>query len=216
MSNALQILSEAFRQHNLEEVTSFSVNQEFPYNIALNLLNDVIREFNRQGSFWFTETKTNLGFTVGKSSYSLASLGIDVKRIRFLRREDARVPGELQAMNYRGFLNLFRNAPVLTGMPSVYSKFGDTLELNMIPDQDYALSVYHFKNLPFVSDPLDTFLIPERDEDVLIDACFQLLGYRLGRWNLANALQGISIKIRPLLSDMNRDAGVPHQMPAAF
>lgn len=59
-------------------------------------------------------------------------------------------------------------------------------------------------------------MIPERDEDVLIDACFQMLGYKIGRWDYGTALNAMAVKVSPLLADMKKSRSMPTQMPAAF
>jgi hypothetical protein len=215
-SSALQIVTEAYRHHNLDEVTSFSTAQEFPYNIAKDILNQVIREMNRLGSYWFCETKTALPYSVGVYQYSFNTLAIDPKRVIRIRKEATDKWGNLKQSSWYHFQRLYRSTSVQTAEPTAFSKFGDALELNVIPDQDYSLYVYHFKDMPLISATSDTFLLPERDEDILIDACYQILGYKLGRWGLEAALQAIALKVIPLLADNQQDVGMPYQMPAAF
>lgn len=215
-STALQIVTEAYRHQNLDEVTSFSTSQEYPYNIAKDIINQVIREMNRLGSYWFTETKTALAYSGGVYQYSFNTLAVDPKKVIRIRREATNYIGDLKQYNWYHFQRLFRSAAVTTAQPEGFSKFGDSLELSTIPGQDYSIYVYHFKDMPLITATSDTFLVPERDEDVLIDACYQLLGYKMGRWGLEAALQAIALKVSPLLADMKQDAGIPLQMPAAF
>ncbi len=215
-STALAIISEAYRHHNLDEITEFNSTMEFPYNLAKDVINQVIREMNRLGNYWFTETRTNLTYTAGVYQYSFNTLGVDPKRLVRIRKEANNQWGELTEYNWRHFQRLYRSSTITTANPVAFSKYGDTLELNSKPDQNYSLVAYHFKDMPLVSLPTDTFLIPERDEDVLIDCAHQLLGYKLGRWDLGTALQACRIKINPLLVDSKQDAGMPTQMPAAF
>jgi hypothetical protein len=216
MSTALQIVTEAYRHHNLNEVTSFATTQEFPYNIAMDILNQVLREMNRLGSYWFCETKTALPYSGGVYQYSFTTLAIDPKRVMRIQMEAANFKGELTECNWRDFMRLYRGSAVQTGMPAVWSKFGSTLELSLIPDQDYSLYAYHFKDMPLVSATTDTMLVPERDEDVLIDSCYQILGYKIGKWDLGTAFAAIAAKVSPLLANMKQDSGMPVQMPAAF
>jgi len=215
-SSALAIVAEAYRHHNLDTITEFNATLEFPYNLAKDILNQVIREMNRLGNYWFTETKTTLTYTGGVYQYSFNTLAIDPKRLVRIRKEASNQWGELTEYNWRHFQRLFRSSAMTTGTPSAFSKFGDVLELNCIPNQNYSLVAYHFKDMPLVSLPTDTFLIPERDEDVLVDCVHQILGFKLGRWDLGTALQACRLKIQPLLVDTKQDAGMPTQMPAAF
>lgn len=215
-STALQILNVAYRAHNLDELASFATTQEFPYSIGLDTINEAVRAINRLGSLWFSETKTALPYTAGVNTYTLTTLGIDPKRIRFVRTESATEGGELKQVHYRQFLKLYRASAVQTAKPVAYAKYADTLELNSIPDADYGLYCYHFKDLPVVSATTDTFSIPERDEDILSESCYQILGYRLGRWTLADAVGGIGVKVQPFLADMKKERGLVYQRPAAF
>lgn len=215
-STALQIITEAYRAHNLSEVTTFSTSLEFPYRIAKDILNDVIRQLNRQGNYWFTETKTALTYGVGTYQYSFNTLAVDPKRVIRVRKELADHYGDLNQVNWETFQRLYRSSATQTTEPTAWSKYGDTLELNNIPDQSYTLYVYHFKDMPKVTATSDTFLVPEQDEDILIDCCFQMLGYKLGKWDLGTAIQAMRLRIEPLLADMKQDAGLPLQMPAAF
>jgi len=215
-STAVQIITEAYRNHNLDEVTTFSTTLEFPYKIALNVLNATVREINRMGNLWFMETKTALTYSNGVNTYSFSSLSVDPKRIIRLRREATNYWGEMKQYNYRQFQQLFQMAATATAEPNAWTKFNDTLTLNTIPDQDYTLELYHFKDMPLISATSDTFLVPERDEDILIDCCYQWLGYKMGRWDIGTAIQAIKILAQPFLAQMEEDAGMPQQMPAAF
>ena len=216
-STALEILNTAYRAHNLDTVSSFSAGQEFPYNIALDVINEAVRTLNRLGSFWFAEAKTALPYSAGVYTYTLSSYNIDPKRIRFLRAEPSTGGmGELKQYHYKQFLKAFRTSSVLTGRPTAYSKYGGSLELDCIPDSDWNIYCYHYKDLPLVTATTDTFLVPERDEDILTEACFQLLGQLQGRWSIADALGAIRAKASPFLADMKQDSGIVTQRPAAF
>lgn len=215
MSNALQVITEAFKRHNLDAVTSFSMT-EFPHSVALNILNDVIRKMNRLGNLWFTETKTALSYSGGVYQYSFTSLAVDPMRIINVRREATDYWGELDQYNYRDFQRQWRSSSMITAKPTAWSKFGTNLELNTIPDQDYTLYLYHYKDMPVVTTTTDTFLIPERDEDILIDNCYQMIGAETGRWDKATALTLIEANTKPFLVTIRSDAGLPAQMPAMF
>lgn len=215
-STAVQIVTQAYRHHNLNEVTTFNTGLEFPYKLALDIINEVIRYMNRLGSFHFMETKTALAYGVGTNSYSFTTLNVDPKRITYIRKEATDHWGDLSLLNWRDFQAAYRSSAVVTAEPTVWSKYGDTLYLNSTPGEDYSIYVYHFRDMPAVTATTDTFIVPERDEDVLIDCCFQILGYKMGRWNYETAYAVMQSRVAPYLVAVKNDAALPTQFPAAF
>jgi hypothetical protein len=217
MATAVQIIAEAYRQLNEREPTSFSTTAEFPLNIAKDILNKAIREMNRLGNLWFMETSTPLTYGVGVYQYDLTALNIDPKRIAYIRRDSDDNRGELKQYQSRNFLKAFRGPNTITSTaPTAWTKYNSTLELNVIPDRDYELKVYHFRDMPLVATTTDTFLIPERDEDVLTDICMEWLKVRIGQQDTQTALVNTKVKVSPFLVQIESDAGLPLQMPAAF
>lgn len=217
-STAVQIIAQAYRQHNLTEPSSFSTSQEFPLNIAIDVLNKVVREMNRMGNLWFTETATVLTYGAGVYTYDLSSGSylIDPRRIRFIRKEASNHQGELIQYNERDFLFKFRGSTIQTAEPTAWKKYANTLELDNKPDQDYTITVYHYKDLPAVTATSDTFLVPERDEDILIENCVEWLAYRIGKQDKQTALLNIRANTNPFLVQAKTDSGMPKQMPRAF
>lgn len=215
-SQALAIVTEAYRKHNLDEVTSFSTTQDFPFNLAISTINDVIRYANRMGPFYFTETKTALSYSVGVYTYDMVSLNINPRQIKFIRKEATDHWGELKAFNHRDFMERFRRAAVQTQEPTGWTRFANTLELNSIPDANYSIYCYHFRDMPTITATTDTFLVPESDEDILIESCYQILGARIGRWEMPQAEVEIRNLFTPFISDVKQDTAMPTQMPAMF
>lgn len=215
-STAVQIISQAYRRHNLNEVTTFSTTQEFPYKLALDVLNETIRRLNRLGDFRFSEAKTAIPYTPATATYSFATLGIDSNRIRVLRKELADHQQDLKQVSWHDFQRRYRTSPIQTAEPNTWAKYGDSLTLASYPDQDYQIYAYHYRNIALVTAPTDTFIIPEQDEDMLIDACYQILGHYTGRWDFGTALAAIVALANPFLVEENKDTGLPRQMPAAF
>lgn len=217
MSTALDICASAYRLANLDQtLTSFSTTQEFPYNCALDLLNGVLSEMNRLGSYWFTKTATALPYTEGVYQYDLGTLAIDPQRIDRVRRTASNYQGDLTQMHWMAFQRHYRSSSLQTTLPTRFSKYNDTLELNTIPDQDYSLVVYHFKDMPLVTTTTDTLLVPENDEDVVRDGVLAYLYQRMGYPAFDSAYQLWLGKVNKLLGDQKEDAGLPRQMPAAF
>jgi hypothetical protein len=63
MTTAIGIVDAAYRQANMDQVpSSFSTTQEFPYNIALDILNTTLQEVNRASRFWFEESSQVLTY----------------------------------------------------------------------------------------------------------------------------------------------------------
>ncbi len=217
-STALELCRLAYVEHNLNNLTGFSNTAPHPYNLALQGLNSIIRAMNRMGSFYFMETKTALPYTVGQSVYDLSSLAnvVDPRRIERVRMEATDSWGDLAQKSWVDFQRLYRSSEVQTTKPTAFSKYNTELYLNTIPDQDYSLYVYHYKDMPAVTLATDTLVIPERDEDVIIEAMYQWLGYKLRRWDYGTAFSAIQTKVSPLLVSLKADVGIARQMPAAF
>lgn len=216
MSTALQVLNFAYRKANLDEITTFSTSLEFPANIAQDVINTAIREMNRWGSYWFMETDTALSYSVGIYQYTLSSLEIDPKRIISVRRTLTNYAGYLTQYQHNRFVKLFRFSATQTSIPTGFTKFGGVLELNTIPDRDYALKVKHYKDLPLVTTALQALVIPESDEDVLGDLCYAYLLQSMGKPDYVQAYEIAKMKAQSLLATMQEDAGIPLQMPAHF
>jgi hypothetical protein len=223
-TTALQVCASAYRQANVDQtLTSLSNTQEFPYNIALDLLNKAILELNRMGNFWFCETSVTLPYSSGVSSYNLNTLAtpvVEPKRITRLRAENLTVgaAGELTEVNYRNFEYAYRTQTVPTQQPTAWAKYNGTLYLNAIPDQDYGLTLYYYQDLPSASnvDGSDIMIVPDAHIDILQDGVYAYLLSRMGRPDFQNAYSLWQAKAHKLVSLINKDAGLPTQMPAAF
>lgn len=215
-STAIQLVTEAYRKHNLDEVSSFSTSLTFPYNLAQNVLNDTLREIDRIGNLTFMETSTALSYSAGVYTYAMSTLLIDPVRIKYIRKEATNYWGELQQFQERQFKKRYRMAAVATAQPSAWTKYGDTIELDAKPDQDYTITVYHYKSLQLVTATSDTFTMPSLGEDIIVSGCYQLLGAYIGKWDDLTALAKLKQIAQPFLVETKGDAGLPRQMPAGF
>lgn len=217
-STALQIVASAYKQANMDQTLSSFSMSDFPYNIAMDLLNTVIQEMNREGRYWFTETSATLTYSAGVYQYAYSSIGsgVDPKSILRIRKEATDHKQELTQMNWRAFQECFRRDAVQTTEPTHWAKYGTQLELNCIPDQDYTIKVYHLRDMPLVSAVSDTLLCQEADEDVFREGVYAYLLNRLSRPDADKAYQFYWKKVQSLLADMKQDVGMPRQMPAAF
>lgn len=216
-TTALNIAAAAYRQANLDQTLSSFSMSDFPYNIALDLFNTVIREMNRLGRYWFAETSTSLTYSGGVYQWSYQSLGqIDPKAILRIRKEASNYWGELIQYNYRAFQQQFRIADIPTQEPRYWTKYAGNIELDSKPDQDYTMKVYYLQDLPLISATTDTLLCQVSDEDVFQEGIYAYLLNRLGRPDWQQAYQVYMTKVKSLLADLNQDTGLPRQMPAAF
>jgi len=217
-STALQICQRAYRKAMVgQPLTSFGTNQNEPFNFALDLLNDVINEINRQGELWFLLTKTTLTYadTSTNHVYDLGTLTIDPRRIkRIARTLDQQ--GAVRVMNWAVFNQLYRRNPLIDGTPVAYSVFNDTLEFNTSHDKDYGLVVEHYKDMPRVTATTDTLLMPERDEDVLEDGVLAYLKQRIAMPDADTAYLVYKDKLNRLVYDSKRNTGTYFVRPARF
>jgi hypothetical protein len=217
MSTALQICAAAYRQANLDQpLTSFSTTQEYPYNLAIDLINHVIDEVNRFGYFWFTETLTSLNYGSGVYQYNLSSLGVDGKSIIVIRRHSPSATGNLTPMNYQAFQRRFRPVAATTAEPAYWARFGNNIELDVIPKQDYQLGIYHYRDMPNVVTEADALLLPVVHEDILQEGVLAYLCDRLGRSNAGQKYQLFLSKLSQLKAQNSKELAMPTQMPASF
>ena len=217
-STALQIAASAYAQANMDQtLTSFSMS-DFPYNVAKDLLNTVIQEMNRMGRYWFTETSATLSYSGGVYQYTYSSIAsnLDPKGILRLRKELVDHKQELVQVNWRAFQERYRRDAVQTAEPLYWAKFGNQLELNAIPDQDYTIKVYYLRDMPLVTSASENLLCQDTDEDVFREGVYAYLLNRLGRPDWEKAYQIFRDKASDLLADMRQDVGLARQMPASF
>ncbi len=217
-TTALELCRLAYVEHNLNSLTTFSNNSPHPYNLALQGLNSIIRIMNRLGSFYFMETKTALPYLVGQFSYDLNTLTnvVDPRRIERVRIEAVDHWTDLTQKSWPDFQKVYQSSSIQTTKPTVFSKYNTTLYLNAIPDQDYSIYVYHYKDMPAITSGTDLLQVPERDEDVIVECVYQWLGYKMARWDYGTAFTAIKTVVSPLLVSLKSDVGIAHQMPAAF
>lgn len=215
-TTAVQIIQSAYRQANEEAPSSFSTSQNWPQAICLDLLNGVIAEMNRMGSYWFTEASQALPYGSGVYAYNLETLNIDPRMIKEVRREANNYIGVLTQVEASQFRRHYRGAAVLTATPSVWTKYGYTLELDCIPSQDFTLKAYYWRELPLISATTDTLLSDSSYDDVYIVGVMAYLKKRMGKPDWQTDYQEYIEKIKQLLSATTADSGLAAQMPARF
>jgi hypothetical protein len=215
-STALTICQKAFRQANVgRELTSFDNSQDFPYNCAMDLLNEVIASMNYEGNLWFMAATTALVYGIGVYSYDLQALGIDPRKVVRVRRS-ATQQGELVYRNQRLFEKNYRQSALISGLPTVFSIWGDTLALNIIPDQNYNLEIHHYKDMPLAAAVNDTFTLPVQDENVLIIGVRARLKQVLGAADWPQDLALFEKQLKSMKLEMRKFYTGGEVRPAAF
>lgn len=216
MSTALQIAAKAYSKANMDQTLSSFSMTEWPYSIAMDLLNEVIAEMNNFGNLYFLETATALTYASNTYSYTLSSYSIDPRRIIRLRRTATNI-GNLHFMNHEAFQGVYRGeSTITTGTPEYWTLFGSTLETNVSQDQDYSLKVYHYKDMPAIAATSDTLLVPERDEYVVVEGVYALLLQVIGRQDFTTAYSLFQSKCSQLRAASDKSSFAPRVMPAAF
>lgn len=215
-STALTLCQKAYRQANVgRELLSFDTSQDFPYNCALELLNEVIASMNYEGNLWFMAATTALAYGANVYSYNLQTLGIDPRKVVRVRRSGTQA-GELVYRNQRLFEKNYRQSTITTGLPTVYSIWGDVLELNVIADQDYSLEIHHYKDMPLADSVSDTFALPAQDENVLIIGVRAKLKQLLGATDWAQDLALYQSQLKSMKLEMRKFYTGGEVRPAAF
>jgi hypothetical protein len=215
-TTGLAVCNSAFKQAQLDqELTSFGIS-EFPYNCALDILNDVLREISKTGAFWFLKKEQFLPYQVNTSTYNLAYLAniIDPKRIVSLARTKEQ-KGTLQQINDE-LMRELRNTNLETGVPTRYALFNQTLWLNAIPEKDYGLLLVHYDDMPLIVTETDNLPLPDDDIDTVIAGVYAYLLQRLGRGDFGTAYQLYDRKLKRLLRETRRNYGLPQALPALF
>lgn len=217
MATALDIASTAYRRANLDQPLSSWFQQDFPFNVARDLMNLVIQEMNSLGRYWFTETYSSLMYTPGVNEWNFSSFQSDPKGILRIRKEANGYKGELTEVNYRYFQERFRRDDVLiTGEPRYWAKYANSFVLDTIPDQNYNLVVYHLRDMPEIVENVDTLLCQDADNHVFQEGVYAYLLKTLQRPDWDAAYATYIAKVNNLLADTKKDLGLPRQMPAAF
>ena len=215
-TTAIQIVQAAYRQANEETPSSFGTSQNWPQAICLDLLNGVISEMNRMGTYWFTEASQALTHGSGVYTYNLETLNIDPRMIKEVRREATNFTGVLTQVEASQFRRIYRSTAVATATPSVWAKYGYTLELDCISSQNFNLRVYYWRELPLMSATTDTLLSDSSYDDVYIVGVMAYLKKRMGKPDWQTDYQEYLEKIKQLLSATTADTGLAAQMPARF
>lgn len=220
MTTAVALASNVYRQANMDQaLTSFSTSQTFPYNIALDLLNEAIDELNEKGRYRFMMTSTALSYPppdVSGSAYSLSTVGVDSEGLVKIERTATNFYGEICSMNLDAFRKLYRRQAIQSGIPTVWTDYGDVLELNTAPDQDYSLVAFHYPIITRMTATSDTIAVPERHEHIIQDLMLAYLAQRLGRPDYQDLYVIAINKADKMLVNTQRLRSRPTRMPAAF
>ncbi len=212
---ALELCKSAYRTANLEgELSGFSTVYDWPYSLALDAINDTLRELNRLGSFDFMRREVSLPYEASTYQYDLEALGVSPQRIDNLFEKDT---GRLiDQVEWTAFVKAYRRQAVSIGQVVAYAKQGNSLELNAIPESDKELTLWYFADLPLVTSADQILPWPESHEDVLVLGIRKYILLSMGR-SEANDLFALFEKgASSLLVEIKKDRGIPRVMPRAF
>jgi len=221
-SSPLQLAASAFQEANVGTLSSFTMTA-FPYNHALDIINEAISEMNRAGVYTYTDLSQLLTYTPSVYTYNLdtvAAYPIEPRKIQYLRLESTTTSkGELVEYNFRDFQKRFMTGAMPTGKPLGWSKYGNTLYLSSIPDQDYKVTIYYFSSIPLItvgSNDTTSMGLPPVYEDILRKLIYALLLGVMGRPDFSTQYQLARQKVDEAVAINQTDYGMPTQMPKAF
>lgn len=184
--------------------------------MGLDLINGVIAEMNRQGTYWFTETSQALTYGANTYTYDLEALNIDPRMIKEVRREADGFVASLEQLQAAQFRRQYRSTAVVTATPSAWAKYGYTLELDCKQSQDFSLRVYYWRELPLITATTDTLLSDASYDDVYVAGVMAYLKKRMGKPDWSTDYQEYMEKVKQLIMASTSDLGLPLQMPARF
>ena len=217
MSTALEICAAAYREANLEQdLTSFT-STDFPFSLALQLINKVISKMNLRGKYWFRQTTTVLPFTAGTYTYNLTNLGIEPNAITKMYASLADgTSWQFYRLNYNDYNLWFPASKLQLNRPYSYTIYNDTLSLNAIPDIDYSITVYHLSLIPSIQSEDDPMPCPLEFEQVFQDGVFAWLQKRMEYPSAEQSIIDWNLDVGLLLAKVKNNSGIANQLPAAF
>jgi hypothetical protein len=148
MATALEVCQVAFRRLNMDQpLISFDASLPFPYNLALDLLQDVCRVLNREIPVHQHMEQSVYVNCNGRGIYSPFEFNppIEPQKIIAIKFE----PPEqnitvLARVGLDIFHALYPAHLTQTGKPTCYTIFGNTVATNVVADADYSM-VWYFQ-----------------------------------------------------------------------
>lgn len=181
-----EILS-VFREAPVTTLQSMKL-QEFPFNNIEDLLNEAIVSFTNRSSWGWILTETQLEYTAGSNEFNLTDYHIDYNKIESVYYVLGTYPAPgffyyLSLMNRQLFKRTYPTN-VAYGKPLLYSQEDDNLFIYPIPDQDYKITIRHYKPLPYLKTSTDIIpMVPERYQRAIIYDIASTLANILGKEN---------------------------------
>lgn len=218
MTTALELMQRVFRRAQMSTLSSFSTSQNFPNNIALDVLQRAVEELNSRGRYEFMLTSAALSYSVGVYSYTISNVSADLdgEGITKIELTANNHQGELTSMEVQQFRNLYRRSSLLTTKPVAWTDYGDTLELNCIPDQDYSMRVWYYATITKPAATTDVLDVPTRYEGVLEDMAYAYLLEALGREDAMAKYQMADRQANKFVANTQKKRSRANIMPRAF
>jgi hypothetical protein len=218
MTTALAFMQRVFRRAQMNPFTSFATSQSFPANIALDVLQRAVEELNSRGRYEFMLTSVDLAYSVGVYEYTMSTVAADLngEGITKIELTESNFETELISMEVQQFRNIYRRSAILTVKPVAWTDYGDTLELNSIPNQDYGIKVWYYALISkptLVTDDID---VPERYEGVLEDMAYAYLLEALGREDFSLKYQLADKQANKFVANTSKKRSRANVMPRAF
>lgn len=218
MTTALELMQRVFRRAQMNALTSFSSTQNFPGNIALDVLQRSIDDLNSRGRYEFMLTSVNLTYGAGVYVYTMSSVNANLSSEGITKIELTATghEKELKSMEVQQFRQLYRRGVLQTTKPAAWTDYGDTLELSTIPDQDYTIKVWFYDLISRPTATTDVLDIPQRYEHVLDDFAYAYLLEAHGREDAITKYQLADKQAARFVANTQKKRSRPTVMPGAF
>lgn len=218
MTTALELMQRVYRRAQMNTLGSFSTTQNFPQNIALDVLQRSVEDLNSRGRYEFMLTSVNLTYGAGVYTYTMSSVNSNLsgEAITKIELTASGHQMELDSMEVQQFRRWYRRGALQTTKPTAWTDYGDTLELSTIPDQDYTIKVWFYDLIDKPTATTDVLDIPSRYEFVLDDIAYAYLLEALGREDFVTKYQMADNQAQKFVGNTQRKRSRPRVMPGAF
>lgn len=218
MTTALELMQRVYRRAQMNALGSFSITQNFPQNIALDVLQRSVEDLNSRGRYEFMLTSINLTYGAGVYTYTMSSVNANLsgEAITKIELTASGHQMELDSMEVQQFRRWYRRGTLQTTKPTAWTDYGDTLEFSAIPDQDYTIKVWFYDLIDKPTATTDVLDIPSRYEFVLDDIAYAYLLEALGREDFVTKYQMADNQAQKFVGNTQRKRSRPRVMPGAF
>lgn len=218
MTTALELMQRVFRRAQMQTLGAFGTSQQFPKNIALDMLQRAVEDLNSRGRYEFMLTSVNLTYSAGVYTYTMSSVNSNLSGEAITKIETTLLgqEAELESMEVQQFRRYYRRGEIETTKPVAWTDYGDTLEFSTKPDQDYTIKVWFYDLISKPTAAADVLDIPSRYEFVLDDMAYAYLLEAIGREDHLVKYQMADKQANTFVANAQRKRSRPVVMPASF